>query len=82
MGKTRACYAAEFRALNVELVRSGRTPDELAREFEPTALSISNWVGQFEREVEIHREAAHATPPMNERGRRQEGPAQPSREAG
>ena len=30
----------------VDLVRSGRTPEELAREFEPTAQSISSWVKQ------------------------------------
>jgi transposase len=29
----------------VELVRAGRSPEELAREFEPTAQSIRNWVG-------------------------------------
>ena len=28
----------------VDLVRAGRTPEELAREFEPTAESIRNWV--------------------------------------
>jgi hypothetical protein len=27
----------------VELVRAGRSPDDLAREFEPTAQSIRNW---------------------------------------
>jgi transposase len=27
----------------VELVRAGRTPEELAAEFEPTAQSIWNW---------------------------------------
>jgi hypothetical protein len=27
----------------VELVGAGRTPEELAREFEPTAQSIRNW---------------------------------------
>ena len=27
----------------VDLVRAGRTPEELAREFEPTAESIRNW---------------------------------------
>jgi transposase len=27
-------------------VRSGRTPEELAREFEPTAQPISTWVKQ------------------------------------
>jgi transposase len=30
----------------VELVRAGRTPEELSREFEPTAQSIRNWVEQ------------------------------------
>ena len=31
--------ASEFRRQMVDLVRSGRTPEELAREFEPTAQS-------------------------------------------
>ena len=30
----------------VELVRAGRTPEELGREFEPTAQSIRSWVNQ------------------------------------
>jgi transposase len=34
----------------VDLVRWGRTPEELAREFEPTAQSISTWVKQAERD--------------------------------
>jgi transposase len=34
----------------VELVRAGRTPNELAREFEPSAESIRNWVKQAERD--------------------------------
>jgi transposase len=34
----------------VELVRAGRSPDELAREFEPTAQSIRNWVAQSDRD--------------------------------
>jgi transposase-like protein len=34
----------------VELVHAGRS-EELAREFEPTAQSIKNWVGQAERDV-------------------------------
>jgi hypothetical protein len=33
----------------VDLVRSGRTPEVRAREFEPTAQSISTWVKQAER---------------------------------
>ena len=32
----------------VELVRAGRSREELAQEFEPTAQSIRNWVGQAE----------------------------------
>ena len=46
MGKSRRPYAAEFRRQMVELVRSGRTPEELGREFDPTPESIRNWVRQ------------------------------------
>jgi transposase len=35
----------------VELVRSGRSPEELAREFEPSAQAIRNWVAQAERDT-------------------------------
>ena len=49
MAKTRLPYAAEFRRQMVELVRAGRTPEELATEFEPTAQSIRNWVAQSGR---------------------------------
>ena len=35
----------------VELVRSGRTPGELAREFEPSAQAIWNWVAQAARDA-------------------------------
>jgi transposase len=34
----------------VELVRAGRTPEELSREFEPSAQAIWNWVRQAERD--------------------------------
>jgi len=44
MPKTRAPYAPEFRRQMVDLVCAGRDPDDLAREFEPTAQSIRNWV--------------------------------------
>lgn len=50
MGKTRAPYAAEYRQQMVDLVRAGRTPEELAKEFEPTAQSIRNWVEQLDRD--------------------------------
>ncbi len=43
-------YPPEFRQQMVELVRAGRTPQELAAEFEPTAESIRNWVKQAARD--------------------------------
>ncbi|GAA4233720.1 hypothetical protein GCM10023075_50620 [Streptosporangium album] len=43
---SRPPYPPEFRRQMVELVRAGRTPEELAKEFEPTAQSIRNWVVQ------------------------------------
>jgi len=39
-------YSPEFRQRIVELVRKGRTPEELARQFEPSAQAIRNWVKQ------------------------------------
>ena len=45
---TSRLYPPEFRARMVELVHAGRTPTELAREFEPTAQAIRNWVTQAE----------------------------------
>jgi len=41
-----ASYPPEFKARMVELVRSGRSPEELAREFEPSAGAIRTWVKQ------------------------------------
>ena len=46
MPRTHAAYAPEFRRQMVELVRSGRAVGELAREFEPSAGAIRNWVKQ------------------------------------
>jgi transposase len=34
----------------VELVRAGRSPEELAREFEPSAQAIRTWIQQAERD--------------------------------
>jgi transposase len=42
MPKTRLPYAPEFRRRMIELVRAGRDPEDLAREFEPTSQSIRN----------------------------------------
>src|SRR5271170_8126060 len=46
MPRSHARYAPEYRRRMIELVRAGRSPDELAREFEPTAQSIRNWLTQ------------------------------------
>ena len=46
MPRTRPPYSPEFRQQMVEMVRAGRTPGELSREFEPTAQTITNWVKQ------------------------------------
>ena len=51
MPKSRPPYAAAFRQQMVELVRSGRTPEALAREFEPSAQAIRNWVAQAGRDA-------------------------------
>lgn len=47
----RRTYPMEFRQQLVELVRAGRSPEELSREFEPAAQTIRNWVEQADRDV-------------------------------
>src|SRR6266478_322872 len=64
MPKSHRPYAPEYRRQMVDLVRSGRTPEELSREFEPTAQAIWNWVRQADRDE----------------GRRQDGPTSAERE--
>ncbi len=50
MPETRPPYAPEFRRQMVELIRAGRDPADLAREFEPSAQAIRNWVVQADRQ--------------------------------
>lgn len=50
MSKSRRAYPREFRCQMVELVRAGRTPESLGREFEPSGQSIRNWVAQADRD--------------------------------
>ena len=50
MPRTRRPYSEEFKQQMIDLVRVGRTPEELSREFEPTAQSIRNWVVQADRD--------------------------------
>ena len=45
-GRRRGRYSPEYRERMVELVRAGRTPGSLAREFEPSEQTIRNWVRQ------------------------------------
>lgn len=51
MPKSRPPYPPELRAELVALVRRGRDPEELAREFEPPAQSIRNWVAQADSDA-------------------------------
>jgi transposase len=51
MAKSRRAYPREYRERIVELVRAGRSPAELAREFEPTAECIRNWIRQADRDA-------------------------------
>ena len=47
MGK-RKRYSAELQQELVRLVRTGRSAEELGREFEPSAQAIRNWVKRAE----------------------------------
>jgi len=51
MPRTHPPYRLEFRERMIELVQSGRSPESLAREFEPSAQCIRNWVRQAERDA-------------------------------
>src|SRR5271165_4615275 len=51
MARKHPPYTPEFRRQMIELVRAGRTPEELAKEFEPSAQTIRNWVAQADRDA-------------------------------
>jgi transposase len=51
MPKPRKSYPPEFRQQLVELVHAGRSPESLAKEFEPSSQSIRSWVKQAERDT-------------------------------
>ena len=55
MGTSGKRYPEEYRNKMIELVHSGRAPEGLSKEFEPSAQTIRNWV----REAEI--EEGHRT---------------------
>lgn len=50
MPRTRQPYPPEFRQ---QLVKAGRTPEELSREFEPTSQTIHNWVKQSDLDTGV-----------------------------
>lgn len=50
MARKHAPFTPEFRRQIIDLVRCGRSPESLAKEFEPTAQTIRNWVAQTGRD--------------------------------
>ena len=50
MPRHRKPYPEEFKRKLVALVREGRRPEELARQFEPSAQAIRNWIAQADRD--------------------------------
>ena len=56
MSRHKAPYAEEFRRQIVELVKAGRNPKDLAREFGCHVSSIHNWVSRAS-----HKESAGPT---------------------
>jgi len=51
MTRHRAPYPPEFRQQIIDLARTGRRPEELAKEFEPTAQTIYSWIAQADRDA-------------------------------
>ena len=56
MPRTRKPYAPEFKQQMVDLVKAGRTPEELSREFEPSNTTIWNWVRQADRDTGMRKD--------------------------
>ena len=50
MPRPRKSYPPEFRRQLIELVRAGRSPESLSKEFEPSAQTIRTWVKQAARD--------------------------------
>ena len=60
---TRPPYSPEFRRQIVDLVRAGRQPEDLAKEFEPTAESIRKWVALADKQEGRREEKGDAPAP-------------------
>ena len=50
MPRPRKTYPPEFRRQLIELARAGRSPESLAKEFEPSSQTIRGWVKQAARD--------------------------------
>jgi transposase len=61
MPRSRKPYPEEFKRKLVALVREGRTPEELGRQFEPSAQAIRNWVAQADRETGVRQDGLTTT---------------------
>ena len=61
MPQTKPAYPEEMRQKILDLVHSGRTAASLAREYEPTATTIRNWVAQSERDAGERRDRGLST---------------------
>ena len=51
MPKSRPPYPPEYRRKILALVRAGRNPNELAKEFECSAQTIRNWAAQAQADA-------------------------------
>jgi len=51
MGQPRPTYTVAFREQILALHRAGRTPRELADEFQPSEWTIRNWIRQADRDA-------------------------------
>ena len=56
MARTRKTYPGEFKRRMVELVRAGRSPEELAKEFEPSANTTRKWTVQADIDEGLRQE--------------------------
>ena len=53
MPKSRPPYSPEYRRKIVALVRAGRNPNELAREFECSAQTVRSWAAQAQADAGV-----------------------------
>lgn len=51
MPRPRKRYPPEFRRQLIELARAGKSPEALAKEFEPSAQTIRTWLKQAARDA-------------------------------